>query len=124
MSTNEIDSATEPKLFLDSLAIDASFTAVSGIFPDVRFVDYLYRQHNVDYVETNQLYKAQMLRPLQEYQTVDNTFSNTYIQRLEDLNIKKRGVLQNAVSPNWGQARITQRERGDMASYTFDEAAG
>lgn len=136
MSTNDqsiegydtIFSATGlgPKLFIDSITIDDSFTAVSGIFPDDNFVDYLHQQYNVEYVETNQVYKAQMLRPLQDYQSSNNTVSHTYVQRVSEFKVdtKKRGVMQNAVSPNWGQARITQHERGDMQTYTFDEAAG
>lgn len=124
MSTNpKKDSVPEPKLYLDSLYVDDHFTAVSGVFPDEKFVEYLYRQPHVDYVEANQLYKAQIVHPLQDYPSSND--AHTYNQRRDELErSKKRGLLQNAVSPNWGQARITQRERGDMGSYSFDKAAG
>ncbi|KAG2195252.1 hypothetical protein INT47_007981 [Mucor saturninus] len=122
LSTNSTD--TEPKLFLDSLYVDDTFTAVAGIFPDGQFVDYLHRQGNVEYVETNQIYKAQMLLPLQEYRSSHTPIQSYTERRLVSSGLEKRGLLQNAVSPSWGQARITQRERGDMGSYTFDEAAG
>lgn len=113
-----------PKLFLDSLTIDNSFTTVSGIFPDDQFIDYLHQQHNVEYVETNQLYKAQALLPLWDYSLNDNTKSHTYHERIKELKFEKRGALTNAISPNWGQSRIMQRTLGDLTQYTYDEAAG
>jgi hypothetical protein len=115
-----------PKLFLDSLTVDQSFTAVTGIFPDDHFIDYLHQQHNVDYVETNQVYKAQMLRPMQDYQLINNTNSHTYTQKVHELTTssKKRGTIQMANSPNWGQARISQHVRDDLRQYSYDESAG
>jgi subtilisin family serine protease len=113
------------KLFLDSFIIDDSFTAVSGIFPDHRFVDYLHQQSNVEYVEPNQVYKAQIIRPLQEYQLMNSTSS--YTQRLQAFanGTRRRGTIKTAVAPNWGQARVTQREHGgDLSQYEYDEAAG
>lgn len=115
-----------PKLFLDSLTVDQSFTAVTAIFPDEHFIDYLHQQNNVDYVETNQVYKAQMLRPMQDYQLTNNTNIHTYTQKVHQMvtSNKKRGALQTAASPNWGQARISQHVRGDLQKYTYDESAG
>jgi hypothetical protein len=115
-----------PKLFLDSLTIDSSFTTVWGVFPDDHFIDYLHQQENVEYVEANQVYKAQMLHPLQDYILSNNTMGHTYLQRVNELAVdkKKRGTIQTASAPNWGQARITQRVRGDMSQYTYNESAG
>jgi subtilisin family serine protease len=117
-----------PKLILDSFTIDDSFTAVSGIFPDHRFVDYLHQQRNVEYVETNQVYKAQVMRPFQDYHLTDNTSSKTYAQRIQELdhnNTNRRSTIKTAAAPNWGQARVTQRERGgNLQQYEYDETAG
>lgn len=115
-----------PRLFLDSLTIDDSFTAVTGIFLDEHFIDYLHQQNNVEYVETNQVYKAQTLRPLQDYRLTNNTGVKTYSQKLEKLtgHFEKRGNILTANSPNWGQSRISHHERGDLLEYSFDESSG
>lgn len=115
-----------PRLFLDSLTIDDNFTAVTGIFPDEHFIDYLHQQNNVEYVETNQVYKAQTLRPLQDYQISNNTNSKTYSQKMQKLttHFEKRGNILMSNSPNWGQSRISQHERGDLQQYSYDELAG
>lgn len=113
------------KSFLDSLTTDDSFTVISGIFPDDRFIDYLHQQHNVEYIETNQVYKAQTLRPLQDYMLRNNTENHTYLQRVNELSLmKKRGAMQTAAAPNWGQARVTQRQKGDLKQYSYDDASG
>lgn len=118
-----------PKLFLDSFTVDDSFTAVSGIFPDPRFVDYLHQNSNVEYVEENQLYKAQIIRPLQDDQLI-YAGAQTYAQRMLELthnnnSTNRRGIIKSTIAPNWGQARVTRRERGgDLKEYEYDDTAG
>jgi hypothetical protein len=73
-------SVTTSQVFFDSFTIDNNFTAITGGFLDESFINYLYHQENIEYIETNQVFKVQALRPLQGYQLINNTKSNYYEQ--------------------------------------------
>ncbi|KAI8058800.1 peptidase S8/S53 domain-containing protein [Thamnidium elegans] len=119
----EYDAALlEPKLTLDYLTVDDSFTTIAGVFADDQFMDYLHQQSNIEYIEINQMYKTQALLPLLNYNLDSNT--SAYLQKIQELKFEKRGLMQNVVSPNWGQSRITQRGLGSLDQYTYDDAAG
>ncbi|GAA5795420.1 hypothetical protein HPULCUR_000777 [Helicostylum pulchrum] len=125
-NNQQMDDATllQPKLILDYLTVDEGFTTIAGVFSDNQFMDYLHQQSNIEYIETNQLYKAQALLPLLNYNLDNNTSAYTYLQRIQELKFEKRGLMQSMVSPNWGQSRITQRGLGSMDQYTYDDTAG
>lgn len=82
-------------MFLDSFTIDNNFTSITGVFLDENFIDYLYHQESVEYVETNQIFKAQTLRPLQDYQFINNTKLNYDNQLQKQSRNKKTRRFQN-----------------------------
>ena len=100
----------ERRLSLDHISIDQDFIAVSGVFPDTGFIDTLYNDNAVDYVETNHIYKATFLLPENNPMIIE-----------DDGNLQKRS---QSSSPDWGLARIHQRELGDLKNYDYDETAG
>ncbi|KAI8365367.1 peptidase S8/S53 domain-containing protein [Radiomyces spectabilis] len=110
------------QLWLDSIDIGSEFVAVSGVFNDGNFFNYLNEQQEIEYVEPNQIYKAAVVLPQEKWQWNDKP---TWTQQLvrSGKSLYKRAVSKVA-SPNWGLARLNQRENGHLEEYSFDEEAG
>lgn len=125
MGGNQTDgfsaAAVEEVMSLDHISLGPDFVAVAGVFSDHAFLDYLYQQPTVDYVEQNQLYKSTLVRPTREKRKKHNDDDN------EDKKIKKNddsSRIKTARSANWGLARINQHEKGDLAHYEYDTMGG
>lgn len=82
-------------MFLDSFTIGSNFTAITGVSLDESFIDHLYHQESVEYVETNPIFKAQTLRLLQGYQFINNTKLNYDDQLQKQSSNKKTRRFQN-----------------------------
>ncbi|KAI9250492.1 peptidase S8/S53 domain-containing protein [Phascolomyces articulosus] len=109
----------ERQLSLDHISIDPEFVAVSGIFPDNGFIDTLYHDTEVDYIEPNYNYKATFLLPNHDsMMTQDQKENNEQQQKL----FKKRSSYSS--SPDWGLARINKRTPDGLDSYEYDTTAG
>ncbi|KAI8343144.1 peptidase S8/S53 domain-containing protein [Chlamydoabsidia padenii] len=81
---------------LEPIQIGSKFIAMTGVFHDTHFLDYLGAK--VKYVEPNQYYQTDRVVP-----TVD---------------------LHVSPSPDWGLARISHRSISDLSSYSYHENAG
>ena len=103
----------EPKS-VKNIDIGSEFKAVVGSF-NPSFINYLSQLEDVEYVETNQIYKSAILPTV--------TKPQPYIS--SQLTSKsKRDIITQMNVPSWGLARINRRNRDDMTSYSVDEAAG
>ncbi|KAI8888032.1 subtilisin-like protein [Backusella circina FSU 941] len=113
---------------LNYIDIGKDFNAVSGVFTDNDFLTYLQKQENIDYIETNALFKTtaptitkkkQKNRHLKEREEEQEEKMKEEEEPLDD----DTRVLTKRPS-NWGLARITQHERGSLEEYTFDSESG
>lgn len=95
------------QLSLDSITLDDGFIAMAGVFQDPRFIQMLYEEFDIEYVEPNQIYKVTHIMPYEE----------------SELRFNKRDI-RTAVSPDWGLSRISQRLNENLEMYTFDDTAG
>jgi hypothetical protein len=84
---------------LETFEFSSKFTAVSGIFKDEAFLEFLSQNANVDYVEPNHVFK------------VDATVPSAVIQKK---------------ASNWGLFRIHQHEKTSASdtAYPVDPNAG
>jgi hypothetical protein len=84
---------------LEPIQIGSNFMAMTGVFPDTQFLDYLRGSGGVvEYVEPNQVYQVNRAIP--------------------------RSELHVSAAPNWGLARISHRSNTDLSSYSFYDNAG
>lgn len=97
---------------LDHISIGPDFVAVAGVFSDHAFLEYLYQQQTIDYVELNQVFKSTNVRTTKEEPDVF---------RKDAINIRQ---VKTASPANWGLSRINQRERGSFDQYTYDSNGG
>lgn len=97
--------AVEETMALDYINIDQDFVAVAGVFSDHAFLDYLYQQESIDYVEQNQVYKT-----------------TNYLPKEKRQNESRR--INTVKSANWGLARINQHDKGDLNEYDYDTMGG
>lgn len=112
-SINSGSEDLEPKS-VKNIDIGSEFKAVVGSF-NPSFINYLSQLEDVEYVETNQIYKSAILPTV--------TKPQPYIS--SQLTLKsKRDIISQMNVPSWGLARINHRNRDDMTSYSVDEAAG
>ncbi|KAI9276142.1 peptidase S8/S53 domain-containing protein [Sporodiniella umbellata] len=113
LSKNETVAGSKD-LSLNQINIGQDFSAVSGVFSDHAFLDYLYQQPTVEYVEPNQIYKTTELnrRSIYDYEQEE---------KLQKADIDS---LKSSRPANWGLARINQRKKGDYDEYIFDSFGG
>lgn len=97
--------AVEETMSLDHINIGQDFAAVAGVFSDHAFLEYLYQQASIDYVEQNQVYKTTNYVPKEKRQ-------------------EEARRINTVKSANWGLARINQHERGDLNQYDYDTMGG
>lgn len=97
--------AVEETMSLDHINIGQDFVAVAGVFSDHAFLEYLYQQASIDYVEQNQVYKTTNYVPKEKRQ-------------------EEARRINTVKSANWGLARINQHERGDLNQYDYDTMGG
>jgi hypothetical protein len=97
--------AVEEIMSLNHINIGQDFVAVAGVFSDRSFLDYLYQQESIDYVEQNQVYQTTNYTPKEKRQN-----------ELRKINTVK--------SANWGLARINQRDKGNLNEYDYDTMGG
>jgi hypothetical protein len=131
---------------LDHISIGPDFVAVAGIFSDHAFLEYLYQQTAIDYVEQNQVFKSTHIRPTKEElfvrhkkrdlddgdgdddddNDVDGDGDGDDDNEKKDPIVSRKDVrkVQTGSSANWGLARINQRERGDLDEYEYDTMGG
>ncbi|KAG1438892.1 hypothetical protein G6F56_012483 [Rhizopus delemar] len=57
-----VNTTTREDLNLNRINLGKHFNAVEGVFSDHAFLDYLYKQSTVEYVEENQWYKTTLVR--------------------------------------------------------------
>jgi hypothetical protein len=113
MGSNETSgftaAAAEEVLSLDHINLGPDFVAVAGIFSDHAFLDYLYQQSTVDYVEQNQVFKSTAVVPRKEEKVKEQEYVSN---------------IKSARSANWGLARINQHQRGNLDRYEYDAMGG
>ncbi|KAI8647610.1 peptidase S8/S53 domain-containing protein, partial [Parasitella parasitica] len=97
--------AVEQTMSLDHINIGQDFVAIAGVFSDHAFLEYLYQQGSIDYVEQNQVYKTTNYLPKEKRQDESRR-------------------INTAKSANWGLARINQHDRGDLNEYNYDTMGG
>lgn len=90
--------ALEKDFALEHIGIGDNFAAITGVFYDHAFLDYLYHQSVIDYVEENQIYST------------------------TDVNDERK--VMTGKSTSWGLARIRQHEKGNLEEYDFDTMGG
>ncbi|ORE19577.1 subtilisin-like protein [Rhizopus microsporus] len=96
---------------LNHIDIGNDFVAVAGVFSDHAFLDYLYQQSTVEYVEPNQVYRTTVSRR-SDYEEEQS------IQRADITSLK------SAKPANWGLARINQRQKASFDEYIYDAVGG
>ncbi|KAI8985874.1 peptidase S8/S53 domain-containing protein [Pilobolus umbonatus] len=99
----------EDNLSLSHICLGSTFSAVTGVFSDHAFLDYLYRQPSVHYVEPVYTYTSTV---------VPNNQSDLNMHQ-SSIHEKKHGKTSN-----WGLARINQRVKGDLDQYEYDTKGG
>lgn len=112
---NETTSLLAKDLYLNHIDIGNQFSVVSGVFSDHAFLDYLYQQSTIEYVEPNQIYKAAVM-PSKRLTEEDE--EEERIQRAD------MDSLKTSKPANWGLARINHRQRGNFDGYIFDSVGG
>lgn len=103
----------EPKA-VKNIDIGNEFKAVVGSF-NPSFVNYLSQLEDVEYVETNQIYKAAILPTVSKPQPYRSS---------QVASKSKRNIITQMNVPSWGLARINRRNKDDMTTYSVDESAG
>ncbi|KAF1796662.1 peptidase S8/S53 domain-containing protein [Mucor lusitanicus] len=103
----------EPKA-VKNIDIGKEFKAVVGSF-NPSFVNYLSQLEDVEYVETNQIYKAAILPTVSKPQPYISSQVSSK---------SKRNIITQMNVPSWGLARINRRNKDDMTTYSVDESAG
>ncbi|KAG2191323.1 hypothetical protein INT46_001815 [Mucor plumbeus] len=112
-SVNSEPEKLEPKS-VQNIDIGNEFKAVVGSFKP-SFINYLNQLEDVEYIETNQIYKSAILPTVSKPQP--------YIpSQLASKN--KRDIITQMNVPSWGLARINRRNNDRTTSYSVDEAAG
>jgi hypothetical protein len=123
--------ANKEIMALDHISIGPDFVAVAGVFSDHAFLEYLYQQASIDYVEQNQVFKSTHVRPTKEDLFVihvkrdgndDDEEEEEPSAMRKDANDMRQ--IKTASSANWGLARINQHERGDLDEYEYDAMGG
>ncbi|KAI7870326.1 peptidase S8/S53 domain-containing protein [Spinellus fusiger] len=94
----------EHQLSLELISIDNNFVAISGVFKDSKFINYLHSQPSIDYIEPNYLYKADILMPQDNYDVSH--------------------IVENSLAFDWGLSRISQRNLGILNTYSYNTSAG
>lgn len=116
-SITKNETAVDPKdLCLSHINIGQEFSAVSGIFSDHAFLDYLYQQSTVEYVEPNQIYKTTEIK--EKKRSVEDYEEEERLQRADIYSLK------STKPANWGLARINQRQKSNFDEYIFDSEGG
>ncbi|KAI8344219.1 peptidase S8/S53 domain-containing protein [Chlamydoabsidia padenii] len=109
MKKSDIQSSTEshPSQWqLEPIKVGNDFMAMTGVFHDIHFLDYLSGENGVvDYVEPNQYYQADVVLPRRQVM-------------VDEANVKI------AQASNWGLARISHRTNEDLNSYSYYEKDG
>jgi hypothetical protein len=114
---------------MKNIDLGKQFKAVTGSF-DPSFVSYLSQLDDVEYVETNQIYKAAILptsskpQPYTPQQTQNQSKQQKEQQRRSQQKHQKRNLVTQLDVPSWGIARINRRDRRNLNSYSADEYAG
>ncbi|KAK4509377.1 uncharacterized protein ATC70_007728 [Mucor velutinosus] len=103
----------EPRA-VKNIDIGNEFKAVVGSF-NPSFVNYLSQLEDVEYVETNQVYKAAILPTVSKPQPYISSQVSSK---------NKRNIITQINVPSWGLARINRRNKDDMTTYSVDESAG
>jgi hypothetical protein len=126
--------AVEQEMSLDHINIGPDFVAVAGIFSDHAFLEYLYQQNAIDYVEQNQIYKTTAIVPTAKEEPVAYDILEKKIQEVDideevDMPITKEDVstlrsVKTSKPANWGLARINQHQKGGFNEYEFDTYGG
>lgn len=124
--------AVEQDMSLDHINIGPDFVAVAGVFSDHAFLEYLYQQNAIDYVEQNQIYKTTTILPSSEEAPIAHDILNKKIQQdseEEDKQYTKDEVsnlrnVKSSKAANWGLARINQHQKGDLNEYEYDTHGG
>lgn len=107
---------------LKNIDIGQEFKAVVGSF-NPSFVTYLNGLDDVEYIEPNRIYKAAILPSVSQPQPYPARQPNPVVQHRKS-SINKRRIFTQVNVPSWGIARINQRDRSDLSSYTSDDSAG
>lgn len=117
-------------LHLNRIDLGNNFNAVEGVFSDHAFLDYLYKQSTVEYVESNQVYKTTVVATKQR-RAEEEEEEDEGLEEEEDMLINSgtdnqtiSSTLKKGKPSNWGLARIHQRQRGDFEKYIFDSIGG
>lgn len=117
-------------LHLNRIDLGNNFNAVEGVFSDHAFLDYLYKQSTVEYVESNQVYKTTVVGSKQR-RAEEEEEEDEGLEEDEDGLIDSgtdnqtiSSTLKKGKPSNWGLARIHQRQRGDFEKYVFDSIGG
>ncbi|KAI8357835.1 peptidase S8/S53 domain-containing protein [Choanephora cucurbitarum] len=108
------------ELKINHIDIGSEFVAITGVFSDNDFVNYLNGQSEIDYIEENYKYSVKTFPSLQEQQKAATDEIN---MASNNQDIRKRQLIVES-SPNWGLARISQRQMTNMNEYTYDEMGG
>lgn len=109
---------------MKNIDIGQEFKAVVGSF-NPSFVTYLSALKDVEYVEPNRVYKSAILPTTSKPQPyVANPPKRKSSVKHHKSSIIKRNSYTQFNVPSWGMARINQRTRDDLSSYTADDSAG
>lgn len=93
---------TNTPILLDSIHMGDSFFTMAGALDD-QFVQLLHQDDAIEFIESDSVYKTTLTRAMP---------------------VEKRSMHYKAVSPNWGLARIRQRELNDLSIYDYADDEG
>ncbi|KAI9256001.1 memo-like protein-domain-containing protein [Sporodiniella umbellata] len=127
-------------LSLNRIDLGNRFNAVEGVFSDRAFLDYLYKQSTVEYVEENQIYKTTLSLHHRKRQNNGNweeeeeeeeegegegndLLSN---KTLEENTIEEEEIeaVKKAKAADWGLSRINQHKKGSLDEYSYNPSGG
>lgn len=130
-------SSNEQVMSLDHINLGPDFSAVAGVFDDHAFLEYLYEQSSVEYVEINQAFKSTTViytttkdKNVEKRQQDDDIKEEEQVQEVHEVVkevIKEDQYISNIKSAkpaNWGLARINQHEKGNLDTYQYDTTGG
>lgn len=93
---------TNTPILMDSIHMGDSFFTMTGALDD-QFVQLLHQDDAIEFIESDNVYKTTLTRSMP---------------------VEKRSIHYKAVSPNWGLARIRQRELNDLSIYDYADDEG
>jgi hypothetical protein len=123
LTANDKQNDNLPVGSLKNIDMGQTFKAVTGSF-DPSFVSYLSQLDDIEYVETNHVYKAAILPASTKPQPYTSQQMQSQSKQQRRNHQHKRSIVTQLDVPSWGIARINRRDRSDLNTYSVDESAG